>query len=123
MAFNSIKPNNLSFYQKCLINFLMGSLSVLSLEPVNFYVILFLTIPIYIFNLDSLYDDKKKYPRRKNFIKCFILGMSFGYGFYFFSLYWINISLLSELDIYYYFLLPSLLLVPLLLSIFYVFKY
>ncbi len=119
MAFNSIKPNNLSFSQKCLINFLMGSLSVLSLEPVNFYVILFLTIPIYIFNFDSLYDERKKYPRKKFFIKCFLLGLSFGYGFFFFSLYWINISLLYELDIYYYFLLPGLLLVPLLLSTFY----
>ena len=100
MAFNSIKPNNLGFSQKCLINFLMGSLSVLSLEPVNFYVILFLTIPIYIFNFDSLYDDKKKYPRKKFFVKCFLLGMSFGYGFYFFSLYWINISLLYDCLLY-----------------------
>ena len=46
MDFNLIKPNNLSFPRRCLINFLMGSLSVLSLEPINFFVVLFFTIPI-----------------------------------------------------------------------------
>ena len=89
MDFNLIKPNNLSFPRKCLINFLMGSLSVLSLEPINFFVVLFFTIPIYIFNFDALNDEKNFHSRKIFFIKCFLLGMSFGYGFYFFSLYWI----------------------------------
>ena len=119
MDFNLIKPSNLSYSRKCLINFLMGSLSVLSLEPINFYVVLFLTIPIYIFNFDALYDEKNLFSRKKFFVKCFFLGMSFGYGFYFFSLYWISISLLIEIEVYYLLLLPSLLLVPLILSIFY----
>ena len=66
MDFNLIKPNNLSFPRKCLINFLMGSLSVLSLEPINFFVVLFFTIPIYIFNFDTL-DDEKKFHSKKIF--------------------------------------------------------
>ena len=119
MDFNLIKVTNLSFPKKCLINFFMGSLSVLSLEPMGFYLILFFTIPIYIFNFDSLYDEKNSYSRKKFLLKCFLLGLSFGYGFYLFSLYWINISLLNEIEIYYYFLLPSLFLIPLILSIFY----
>ena len=119
MNFNLIKLSNLSFMRKCLINFLMGSLSVLSLAPVNFYVVLFFTIPIYIFNFDALFDEKNLHSKKMFFIKCFFLGMSFGYGFYFFSLYWINISLLIEIEVYYLLLLPSLLLVPLILSVFY----
>ena len=119
MDFNLIKPNNLSFPRKCLINFLMGSLSVLSLEPINFFVVLFFTIPIYIFNFDALNDEKNFHSRKIFFIKCFLLGMSFGYGFYFFSLYWINIALLIEIEVYYLLLLPSLLFVPLALSVFY----
>ncbi len=114
-----LKPNKLSFYKKCGINFLLGALSVLSLEPTNLYVILFFTIPIYIFNFDSLYDEKKLYSKKKFLIKCLFFGMSYGYGFYFFSLYWINISLFNELEVYYLFLLPSLILVPLVLSFFY----
>ena len=119
MDFNLIKPNNLSFPRKCLINFLMGSLSVLSLEPINFFVVLFFTIPIYIFNFDALNDEKNFHSRKVFFVKCFLLGMSFGYGFYFFSLYWINIALLIEIEVYYLLLLPSLLFVPLALSVFY----
>ena len=97
----------------------MGSLSVLSLEPINFFVVLFFTIPIYIFNFDALNDEKNFHSRKIFFIKCFLLGMSFGYGFYFFSLYWINIALLIEIEVYYLLLLPSLLFVPLALSVFY----
>ena len=108
MNFNLIKLSNLSFMRKCLINFLMGSLSVLSLSPVNFYVVLFFTIPIYIFNFDALIDEKNLHSKKMFFIKCFFLGLSFGYGFYFFSLYWINISLLIEIEVYYLLLLPSL---------------
>ena len=63
--------------------FLMGSLSVLSLEPINFFVVLFFTIPIYIFNFDALNDEKNNSFYKNIFHKMFLIGYVFWLWFLF----------------------------------------
>ena len=114
-----VKFKNISFIRRCLINLFLGALSVLSLEPFGFFYILFITLPLFLLNSTSSYEMINNSYYRKRLIHVFLIGLSFGFGYFFFGLYWINISFLHEFDKYFLLILPSLIIIPIILSLFY----
>ncbi len=109
----------LSFKKRCILNLFLGILSALSFAPLNFIFILFITIPFYILNFDFFYSGKSLYSQKKFLTHSFLLGLSFGYGLFLTSLYWINISLFYDIEKYILLLIPGIFLIPLVLGIFY----
>ena len=90
--------------------FFLGAFSTLSLPPFGFFFINFIT-----FSLLFVFLAKKE--KSKN-LKSFLYGWSFGFGYFFSSLYWISISLTFDSD--FKFLIPfSLFLIPIFLALFY----
>jgi len=89
----------------------LGAVSSYSLPPYNYFIINFITFPlffIFIFN-------KKKTSSNQSLFK---YGWFFGFGYFLFSLYWIVISL--TFDQSFKFLIPvAIILLPAFLAIFY----
>jgi len=101
-----------------LLPLIFGSLTVFSFQPFNLSFINFILLPF--FFLLTVYVRKKsqslyrKKPYQKNL---FILGISFGFGFYLSGIFWISYSLTFQDD--FKFLIPfALFLIPLFLSLF-----
>ena len=90
----------------------LGLLTSLSLPPLNYFVINFLTLSLfYIFLIKKLSANENK----KTF---FIYGWLFGFGYFVSNLYWISISL--TFDENFKFLIPlAIILIPGFLSLFY----
>tara|TARA_Y100001970_G_C14254577_1_gene874274 strand:+ start:764 stop:2308 length:1545 start_codon:yes stop_codon:yes gene_type:complete len=102
------------FLFECLLLIIISGLTSLSLPPFNFYLINFLTLSIFFIFLFKRLDRKVS---KKKF---FFYGWLFGFGYFFFSLYWITISL--TFDKSFIFLLPiALILIPSFLALFYSF--
>ena len=90
---------------------ILGVLSSFSLPPYNFFLINFVTLPVFFILL-----LKKKLKLNK--IEFFFYGWTFGFGYFISSLYWITISL--TFDETFKILIPiAFLLIPSCLSIFY----
>ncbi len=101
-----------------IMPFCLGLLSVFSFQPFNLSIINFFLLPILF--LLMVYVGKKskstyrKKPYRKNF---FLIGFTFGFGFYLSGIFWITYSL--TFDENFKILIPfALILIPLFLSIF-----
>ncbi len=96
----------------CFLLFSLGSLTSLSLPPYNYFFINFFTLSFFFL---ILFKDLKNSSNKKKF---FFYGWIFGYGYFFFSLYWISISL--TFDENFNILIPfSVILIPAFLSLFY----
>ena len=100
------------FYIEAIFLILLGLLTSLSLPPLNYFIINFLTLSLfYTFIVKKLSENKNK----KIF---FIYGWLFGFGYFVSNLYWISISL--TFDENFKFLIPfTILLIPGFLSLFY----
>ncbi len=102
-----------------VIPFSLGLLTVLSFQPFNFSFINFILLPIFFFLL--VYIKKKSkgiYRKKKPYWKnLFLVGLSFGFGFYLSGIFWIAYSLTFEES--FKFLIPfAVLFIPLFLSFF-----
>jgi len=97
----------------------LGGLSVFSFQPFNFFFINFFSLPA-LFWLILYVKKKSKSVYRKNpFVKnLFFLGTSYGFGFFFFGLYWIIYSMTFD-DAFKIFIPFGLFLIPLFLSLFF----
>ena len=109
---------NNRIYVLYLIPFSLGLLSVFSFQPFNFSFINFFLLPIIFFLI--VYVRKKsenvyrKKPYRKNL---FLLGYTFGFGFYLSGVFWISNSL--TFDPSFKLLIPfAIILIPLFLGLF-----
>ena len=102
-----------------LIPFLIGSLSVLSFQPFNITLVNFFILPIFFYLIIFIKKKSKSVYRKKPYkINLFILGTSFGFGFYLSGIHWIVNSL--TFDEGFKVLIPfALILIPLFLSIFF----
>ena len=114
----------LSFFNKrffiiFLFPLLFGGLTVFSFQPFNFFFINFFSLPLLFFTITYVKKKSKSIYRKKPYLKnLFILGTSYGFGFFFFGIYWIAHSL--TFDDSFKFLIPfSLILIPLFLSLFF----
>ena len=91
-----------------LILFFFGIFSSFSLPPYNFFLLNFITFPLF-FLIIKKYNNKK--------ISLIFLGWSFGFGYFLSSLYWISYSLTFE-DVFKKFIPFTIIFIPLILSIF-----
>ncbi|HEY4342722.1 MAG TPA: apolipoprotein N-acyltransferase [Parvibaculum sp.] len=78
--------------------FLAGALSVLSLPPIHFLPILFLTFPILVWLLDGLDNAEEPLPPRKLLRAAAAVGWWFGFGYFLLGLYWIGFAFMVEAD-------------------------
>ena len=88
---------------------MLGVISSFALPPYNHFIINFFVYSL-LFLFCNFLNGNKKY--------LFILGLLFGFGYFFSSLYWISNSLKFE-DTFKFLIPISLILIPLFLSIFY----
>ncbi len=110
---------NKRFFIIFLFPLFLGGLTVLSFQPFNFFFVNFFSLPLLFFTIIYVKKKSKSVYRKKPFLKnLFILGTSYGFGFFFFGIYWIAYSL--TFDDSFKFLIPfSLILIPLFLSLFF----
>ncbi len=98
---------------------ILGGLTVFSFAPFNYFFINFLSLSLLYFIIVYVKKKSKSIYRKKPFLKnLFILGSSYGYGFFFFGIYWIFHSLTFEES--FKILIPfALVIIPLFLSLFF----
>ena len=115
----SYKILNNRFLTLYLIPFFLGSLTVLSFQPFNFFFINFITLPLFFYLIIFIKKKSKSIYRKKPFKKnLFIFGTAFGFGFYLSGIHWITNSL--TFDENFKILIPfSIILIPLFLSLFF----
>ena len=100
------------FLFETLLLLIVGGFTSLSLPPFNFPLINFLTLSIFFVFLFKRLNSKVS---KKKF---FYYGWFFGFSYFFFSLYWITISLTFDAGLI--FLVPvALILIPAFLALFY----
>ena len=100
------------FYIELIFLILLGALTSLSLPPLNYVIINFLTLSLfYIFLVKKI----ESYKNKKLF---FLYGWLFGFGYFVSNLYWISISL--TFDENFKFLIPfTIVIIPSFLALFY----
>ena len=100
------------FYIDSIYIILLGALTSLSLPPLNYVIINFITLSLfYIFLVKKLTGI-----RNKKFF--FLYGWLFGFGYFTSNLYWISISLTFDESLEH--LIPfTTILIPALMSLFY----
>ena len=99
-------------YLNFLYVFFLGTISAYSLPPYNYFVINFISFPLFFI---FLFNENKKISKSLSFFK---YGWSFGFGYFICSLYWIVISL--TFDETFKFLIPIvIILLPAFLALFY----
>ena len=97
----------------------LGGLSVFSFQPFNFFFINFFSLPALFVLILYVKKKSKSIYRKKPFVKnLFFLGTSYGFGFFFFGLYWIIYSMTFD-DAFKIFIPFGLILIPLFLSLFF----
>ena len=95
-----------------LILLILGTLSSFSLPPYNYFILNFVSYTFFfIFVFEAIRTNL-------SFLKLFLYGWFFGFGYFLSSLYWISISL--TFDDNFKFLIPlSVSIIPAFLAIFY----
>ncbi len=114
-----LKFFNKRFFIIFLFPLILGGITVFSFQPFNLFFVNFLSLPLLFFSIVYVKKKSKSIYRKKPYLKnLFILGTSYGYGFFLFGIYWIANSL--TFDESYKFLIPlSLIFIPLFLSLFF----
>ena len=99
--------------------FFLGSVTVLGFSPFNLLFINAFSLSILFYLIFYVKKKTQSSYRKKPFLKnLFLLGSSYGFGFFLFGLYWISYSL--TFDPVFKFLIPfALILIPLFLSLFF----
>ncbi len=110
---------NNKFFILFFCPFLLGSITILSFPPFNFTFINFISFSVLLFLIQIVKKKTKtKYRKKKSNRYFFYLGATFGFSFFLFGNYWISISLTHD-DIFKDFIILSLILIPLFLSLFF----
>ena len=89
---------------------ILGILSSFSLPPYNFFFINFFTFPFFFYILVT--------NSNQNLFNNFLIGWLYGFGYFLSNLYWISYSLKFD-ENFENLIIPSIILIPALLSIFY----
>ncbi len=110
-----LKSRFLTLY---IIPFLFGSLTVLSFEPFNIFIVNLIIFPLIFYLLVFINKKSKSIYRKKPYKKnLFIFGTAFGFGFYLCGVSWITNSLTFD-ENFKVFIPFALILIPLFLSLF-----
>ena len=110
---------NNRFLTLYLIPFILGSLTVLSFPPFNFFFLNFITLPLFFYLIIFIKKKSKSVYRKKPFKKnLFIFGTVFGFGYFLSGIHWITNSL--TFDDNFKILIPfGIIFIPLFLSLFF----
>ena len=100
-----------------LLPFGLGLLTVFSFQPFNLSIINFILLPIFFFLIVYVKKKSKSTYRKKPYHKnLFLIGFTFGFGFFLSGVFWIAYSL--TFDDSFKFLIPfTVVLIPLFLSL------
>lgn len=109
-------------WKRIAVAALAGAVSALAMPPMDLGPILFLTLPIAIWLIDSTAADPKTLLLGR-FIPAFKLGWWFGFGYFLAGLWWVGSALLVEADQYAWALPIAVLGLPGLLAIFWGFAF
>ncbi|PCI87909.1 MAG: apolipoprotein N-acyltransferase [Hyphomicrobiales bacterium] len=117
--------------KKLILSFALGSLSVLALPPINLFFVLFFTMPSLVWLLDGAVQTSLKTEAKASSSLLFRLwrkiygarsafwvGLSFGFGYFFFGLLWIGEAFLVDAAAHILMMPFAITLLPLLLAIF-----
>ncbi len=115
--FKNISNNR--FYNIFLFPLTLGSLSVVSFEPISYTFVNFLTLPLFFLILLNIKKkSKSKYRKKPYKLNLFCSGLFFGFGFFLAGNFWISNSLSFDKNLT--FLIPfAIILIPLFLALFY----
>ncbi|MGI9400093.1 MAG: apolipoprotein N-acyltransferase [Rhizobiaceae bacterium] len=98
--------------------FLAGCFSALAMPPFDFFVILFVTIPVFVWLMDATASDPGDSITGKAW-QAFKTGWWFGFGYFLAGLWWIGSAFLVEADQFAWMLPFAVLLLPAGLAVFY----
>ena len=99
--------------------FLLGALSVFSFQPFNFTFINFIIIPLFFFiTLQVKKKSKSIYRKKPYLLNLFLIGYSFGIGYFLSGTHWISYSLTFD-DNFKYLIPVTIILLPILLGLFF----
>ena len=99
--------------------FILGILTVFSFQPFNLTFINFLIMPVIFLLINYVNKRSKNIYRKKPYLKnLFLVGYSFGVGFFFSGIYWVSYSL-TFFDEFKYLIPFAVMLLPLFLGLFY----
>ncbi len=104
-------------WRRLLAAFLAGAASVLALPPYNILPILFITLPVLVWLLDGTGEPTRS-RRRRVLWRAGLVGWWFGFGYFFFGLYWIGNAFLVEADKFAFLLPLAVTLLPAGLALF-----
>lgn len=107
----------LSGWQRLFVAFFAGAFSSFSMAPFDVFPILFVTLPIFIWLIDSVYSDAFT-SWLKTARSIFALGWWFGFGYFVAGLWWIGNALLIEADSFAWALPLAIVALPAFLAIF-----
>ena len=103
---------NKKFYTEIVFLVILGMATSLSLTPINFFLINFISFPLFFLFLIN------KSNQNNNIKLFFFYGWLFGFGFFLTNLYWISISLTFDQN--FKFLIPlAIIFIPSFLAIFF----
>ena len=102
------RVTSLAGWRRAALSFFAGSLSVLAFAPVYLSPVLFLTLPVFVWLLDAAPSPKS----------AAVTGWWFGFGYFFFNLFWIGEAFLVEADKFAWLLPFAITLLPAGLAVF-----
>lgn len=98
-------------WRRYLAAFAAGAASVLALAPFYLLPILFLTVPVLVWLLDGVGEPTRS-RRRRVLWRAGVIGWWFGFGYFFFGLYWIGHAFLVEAEKFAFLLPVAVTLLP-----------
>ncbi|MGL1921342.1 MAG: apolipoprotein N-acyltransferase [Hyphomicrobiales bacterium] len=117
--------------RKIMLSMALGGISVLALPPIHLFFVLFFTLPSLIWLLEGAIQTNLEVQTKANssFIyrlwskiygarSAFWVGLSFGFGYFFFGLLWVGEAFLVDANAHLALLPFAITLLPLLLSVF-----
>ncbi len=115
---------SVSHRMRCVISFVAGALSVLSMAPFFLWPLLFFTFPVLLLILDAELRDEPKRLRPSGFFSSHyfrvgVIGWFFGFGYFVAGLYWFAHAFLVEADRFALLIPLAVLAMPAFLSLFY----
>jgi apolipoprotein N-acyltransferase len=108
----------MSGLRRLALGFLAGLVTVLALPPFNIFAVPFLTLPVLVWLLDGTSGDPDHGLLRRT-LPAFVLGWSFGFGYFLGSLWWLGNALLVEADEFAWALPLAVVGLPAILALYY----
>ena len=118
-------------WRRAGLAFLAGSLSVLAMAPFFWSPVLFLTLPIWIWLIDgacarpsnegqpAARPESRLFSRQLSLRRAALDGWWFGFGYFFFGLFWVGEAFLVEAEVFGWLLPFAVTLMPAGLALFY----